>query len=252
MTTYLLRSDVSEIDDHDKLVLAYALNYGLRAFERDWALRSGTHRVALEAPQSSETIVVMSIVKTLDDPQALAYHTIDSDGNRLIQIGWDVIMESEGGLFTGLPGHTLLSVSSAIDHEIKEDAIDPYCNGWNLRADGNTMVATEVCDPCESDGYYVRVLGTKVALSNYVLPAWFDPEASAGTRLDPMGVCTQPLVVAPGGYLVALDINKGETTTEWGKAVPEWRKAMARRRLAMRMGQRRVRRVQDALRTVAP
>ena len=60
----------------------------------------------------------------------------------------------------------------------------------------------EACDPVESDRYEKHVDGIDVSVSNFVLPAYFDPNAQPGARVDYLGTCPGPFQLAPGGYLL--------------------------------------------------
>lgn len=290
-TIYLLDSKVTIADGPDAITLddlrtmADAVGAGVAHFERDWGLRQD-ERVFVKqdfmmpqnpSPDFISGIVIASIVDDLIDPDtqqvvtdALAWHYIDDKGIRHVDIGYNAIRSVGGGKFVGSDKTPYVSLTQAMSHEFNEDTGDPFTNGWSLR-DGTTLVANEVCDAVESDGYFVNARkggkkGTsqqvvKCALSSYVLKAWFDPFAPEGTRLDRMGSATTPLRVAPGGYLITIPTD-GSTNQEdgqqadavdgapdaapttpstsgyrieWGDAVPEWRKQLRRPRMAKRL-----------------
>lgn len=256
MTTYWLTSkstDVS-ITKKDLAEMAEVLNIGGTNFDSDWGLDPCAYYAAVldEECEVDAGDVVCAIVDDLVDPQtneivtdALAWHYIDGEGMRHIDVGWNVIKSVGGGKFMGSGGSPYLSITSALSHEMNEDKGDPYTNGYALRANGYELIAQETSDPVESDGYVVKTTGgTECALSSYVLPAWLDPYAPEGTALDRMGTCKSPLSVGPGGYLVVIK-TEGQSSeelgrkplrmhVEWGEKVPEWRKKLRRPRLEKR------------------
>ena len=117
------------------------------------------------------------------------------------------------------------SVSSVLSHEVLELAVDAGCNLW--ASDGNGRAYSyEVCDPVEAPTYEVQ----GVSVSNFVCPAWFDPNASPTARLDHLGLLDAPFSVLKGGYLVWMDA--GGEHQQFGEEFPEFRKAMKRTRYA--------------------
>jgi len=245
----------------DLAILAEAVTYGAGHIDKDWGRISNEKaRVLSNSAADHDAIasgnaVLATIVDELIDPStgkvatdALAWHYIDDQNIRHIDVGWQVIQSVGGGKFVGTTADTYyVSLSLALGHEVEEDDGDPFTNGWSLRGDYKTLVAQEVCDPVEGLGYIVTTKnGTKCALPNYVLPGWFDPYAPPGTRLDRLGECTHPLEITPGGYLVKMttsgqesqeDMRQGPLVAEieWGEKVPEWKKRLRRPRIEKRL-----------------
>jgi hypothetical protein len=91
------------------------------------------------------------------------------------------------------------AVSSVASHEACETDGDPFCNDWSDTGHG-ILVAKELCDPVEADVYDID----GVAVSNFVLPEWFDPTVSAGEKFDYLGRCTKPFSMTKGGYWVQM------------------------------------------------
>ncbi len=79
-----------------------------------------------------------------------------------------------------------------------------------------TMIALEVGDPVENDSYEIKISKKPVAVSNFVLDAWFDPQASLTTQRDYMNVTSGPMQMSAGGYMVVLDYNTGKVTEVFG------------------------------------
>lgn len=99
-------------------------------------------------------------------PGALAYHQVIA-GVPDIEIGTD--------LFSSL-GEGSESVSCGVSHEVLETFGDQGANGWKELQNGTgQMGAEEVCDPVQNT-FYSATNG--MALSNFVLPAYFVPQAA--------------------------------------------------------------------------
>lgn len=151
-------------------------------------------------------------------------------------LGWHT--EAEGGLIYGrvfagpvldnggVPLNGQLSVCSVLSHEILESLADPHCNMF-CDAGTGTAYAYEVGDPVEDESYPVTIsAGTEsitATVSNFVLPAWFDPDAAklAGA-FDYMGTRTAPFQLSPGGYVILM--TEGNVTQQFGEHYPEWKR----------------------------
>jgi hypothetical protein len=111
------------------------------------------------------------------------------------------------------PGGYARGVVSATDgewqrfftHELFEILGNPwvYGNGHNARTIriGTRGYIVETADPVEDVAFaYTRpsALGKKVVISDFVTPAWFDPNSLG--KWDFAGSCTGPLQVLKGGY----------------------------------------------------
>ncbi|MBO0813638.1 MAG: hypothetical protein J2P30_00565 [Actinobacteria bacterium] len=159
---------------------------------------------------------VITLVDTIQDqPQGvLGYHTEDPGG-----IQWGIVaakpeLDAGGKVLTGD-----WSVSSVLSHEVLELLIDPACNLW--AADGHGRAYSyEACDPVEAPTYEVA----GVSVSNFVLPAWFDPEQPSGAKYDHLGLLRKPFSLLPGGYCVYL--SAGAEHQVYGEEFPDWRRAM--------------------------
>jgi hypothetical protein len=75
------------------------------------------------------------------------------------------------------------------------------------------MWALELCDATQGDSYSIN----DVAVSNFLLPAYFDPLEQTGP-FDHLGVVSGPFVIRPGGY--AISSSRGPVN---GEALPGWR-----------------------------
>jgi hypothetical protein len=136
------------------------------------------------------------------------------------------ILANNGQVLTGDLATADWSVSSTLSHEVLEMFIDPNCNMW--ANDGNGSVyGLEVCDPVEGPPYTVTVGSQDVWVSNFVTPAWFDPQAPAGSQVDFQGLLTKtgPFTILPGGYMT-YESKSGKLQQQFGTAYPAWRQAI--------------------------
>lgn len=147
--------------------------------------------------------IVFAILPTLPDaPNAIAYHDVNGNG---VAVAFDGITLSDSLMG---PGNSL---SVAITHELAETAGDAGCNVWADGADGSEY-AHELCDAVEAQTYAIDA----VAVSNFVLPAFFVPGAagpydfmSAGLLPGAVGPA-KPLATASGGYQIVRSAGTGE------------------------------------------
>lgn len=117
------------------------------------------------------------------------------------------------------------AVSSVLSHEVLETVLDPNVSLWAVSGqdrEGNPIAhALEACDAVEDGTYEIRDLRTSVAVSNYVLPAWADPEARRGP-FDHLNQLTAPFRTTPGGYQVVW--TEGQQSQVFGARMPNWRR----------------------------
>ena len=151
----------------------------------------------------------------------LGYHDVGPDGRPYARVFLDPILKHGGHWLRGS-----LSVSATVSHEACEFVVDPATNRW---AEGNagSFWSLEICDPVEAFVYPVTLRsGAKVTVSDFVLPAWFDPLAPHRRRFDWMRRVHWPFGIAPDGY--ATRFSGGRTRTVWGPEYPAWRKRTKR------------------------
>jgi hypothetical protein len=98
-----------------------------------------------------------------------------------------------------------------MSHELLEMLLDPSANYWANDGDGKNLYALEACDAVESNDYLIN----GIAMSDFLYPAFFDPYARPGARLNhvvsssPSG----PLVTADGGYQIVWNIETNHIGT---------------------------------------
>jgi hypothetical protein len=146
---------------------------------------------AQAVPSGGYAIVLTDTIAS--QPQGvLGYHTEGTGGILSGIVAAKPELDNGGAVSTGDWG-----VSSVLSHEVLEMFIDPNCNMWSF--DGtSTIYSFEVCDPVEGPSYQVN----GVSVANFVTPAWFDPQAAAGSRFDKLGLLTAPFGLLKTGYVV--------------------------------------------------
>jgi len=162
----------------------------------------------------------------------LGYHT-EEKGQISGRVFVDPVLAG-GGTFLG-DAHKPLegSVSSVLSHEILEFFGDPFCNAWY---DGPSIkegfqYCCEICDPVEAHSYPVSVTSGSVMVSNFVWPAWFDPQADKAETLDQMQVIKTPFTLAEGGYFVVRS-KAGKEKEVFAAHRPAWKLESKRHPLA--------------------
>lgn len=148
----------------------------------------------------------------LDSPDvanALGYHDVDPQGRPY------------GRVFVDPTRSAGVSLSSVISHEVLEAFGDSDVNFWGDSGRG-VAVALELCDPVENSVYQID----GVKLSNFVLPAWFNPYVPAGTKVDFLAHLHHPYQLESGGYKITM--VEGRIGQVFADGYPEWKKALKR------------------------
>lgn len=186
---------------------------------------------------------------TSDQAGALGYHEVTANGD---PIGFIFVKDdiATGSSWTVTASHELLEMLGDPDIQTVEEQDN---------ADGSiTFRAKEVSDVCEddsqayqktqSDGTAFRLPdGTPFLFSDFVYPAYWNPNAPATAKLDFCGHITKPLQILAGGYIGILQVPKGATwgqvqadMTPGGKAIQRFNRR-ARREIPHHMRQRSAR-----------
>lgn len=142
-----------------------------------------------------------------EEKDALAYHYVQDNGVPAGKIGVKVTLDA---------GET---VSSATSHEAVELQCDIFCASWSYSTRLRCLVATEACDPVQSDVYDVETRdGTRVQVSNFVTPAYFTDDP-LGKPLDHLGKLHKTFDIAKGGYQVRM--KGGRVDNVYGRDFPD-------------------------------
>lgn len=182
--------------------IADAITVQLVYFCREWHLEPRFCKYIPEASLKADYEPIYLYDKTPEAPDAAGYHT-EENGKIFAKIACSDILDAGGGISRGRKINE--AVSAVIHHEILESLINPNVNRWiispvSLNGTSYSGLAFEVGDPVQDNTFSID----DVLLSNYVLPAWTDPDNKTGPW-DKLGVLKGPLTIAPGGYAIALD-----------------------------------------------
>lgn len=150
------------------------------------------------------------------------WHIVDAHGLPYAHVFAAPSIANKSGWITGTD-----SISATASHEALEMLGDPAANEYCLDNDAR-LWSREVCDPVQENLYGIMAGGMKVLVSNFVLPAYFNPWAPG--PYDHLGVLEKPFSLAKGGYAVyehsSADHEKfgRRLTVTFDDAVPEWRR----------------------------
>jgi hypothetical protein len=176
----------------------------------------------LGSPTEFKCDAIIGILDDADQAGDLGWHSEGPNADVYGRVFAAPVLQNGGNALTND-----LSVCSVLSHECIEVLGDSDCNRWAMRDDGS-QVAVELADPVEGDSYQIiirspleTVTGT---VSDFVLPAWFDPDADPGAT-DYMGLVTSPFQVRDTGYVITMAAGSTTVTEQWGDNYPEWKKA---------------------------
>jgi hypothetical protein len=165
--------------------LGLDLNALIPALQQYIGLLAEPWGVAATLQATSGPVVDTWTLAFLDDSDsegALAYHEALS-GMPIAKVF----------VHTDLQAGSSLSVSAS--HELVEMLCDPACNLTATDTNG-IVYAFEAADAVESTTF--KLAGFDV--SDFVLPAYFDPHTPSGAQIDYCKVLSAPFSLAPGGY----------------------------------------------------
>src|SRR2546421_11590719 len=109
------------------------------------------------------------------------------------------------------------AISVTTSHEALEMLGDPRANEFCFDGD-RRLWAREVCDPVQSRAYKIRTGDTLVPVSNFVLPAYFNPFAAG--PYDYLRVLDEPFSIDTGGDAVFQRTPAGHQRLRGGVGVP--------------------------------
>jgi hypothetical protein len=162
-----------------------------------------------QVPRGGWVIVLMD---TLDEVDALGWHTDDGQGIHGV-VGTKATLDAGYKVLTGT-----YAVATTLSHEVVELFLDVHCNVWCDTGRGQAIIQ-EACDPVEADHYKVQ----GVDVSDFVLPDYFDPTPTS-KQFDYLGKLTKPFSLAKGGYYVYE--AEGRSGQKFDEHVPQWRREL--------------------------
>jgi hypothetical protein len=113
------------------------------------------------------------------------------------------------------------SVAASLSHEYAEWFQDRWTNFWAVDRAG-ILYALELCDAVEDTGFDVNTRRGPVTVSNFVLPAWFNPSANHGPY-DYMKLLSAPFTKTAGGYVISGRAPES-VRASFGDGMPEWKR----------------------------
>lgn len=168
-------------------------------------------------PKGASPLVLLD---DADQADALGYHDETPEGLPYGRVFVQTILGYGGSLTKGDE-----AVSVTLSHELLELVGDPSVNLWADGPDGYAY-ALELCDAVEGDSYAID----GISVSNFVTPAFFDPLAEPGSRLDYLGKLGLPFTMTAGGYQIRRHNTTGAISNVFGHAFPDWKRAVKGRR----------------------
>jgi hypothetical protein len=178
----------------------------------------------LDKPAEFPCDAIIGILDDADQAGDLGWHSEGPDADVYGRVFASPVLQNGGNALTNE-----LSVCSVLSHECIETLGDAACNRWAQRADGS-WVAVELADPVEGDSYEITIAAGAIktitgTVSDFVLPAWFDPDASTA-RTDWMILLNAPFQARDTGYVITMAAGSTTVTEQWGDRYPEWKKAV--------------------------
>ena len=223
------------VTDANGQFIVSAMNMILPTFCSDWNIPSVT---AVYVGLGKTTMIPLKVflLDNADVDGALAYH--DQTNDLPYGKAFAKTVLSYGGTLLYSTNPLVPTFAQSVCHEVFELLVDMYCNMWAMLPDYTTLYAYEVCDPVESNALTVNVLTTsvtkigikttttivttKVGLSDWVLPKWFDPQATRGPY-NHNNTLTAPFTLSPYGYVIALE--GGNVNYVFGSKVSDEKKS---------------------------
>lgn len=196
-----------------------------------WNMKSGTIRFYADKTQVPGYAWVVSMLDNSTQAGALGYHSLDNDKVDAFIFAAPVLQNGGTVLVFDPSNPNQYTVSATLSHEVCEMIGDRYANGFSQGpqiTQGN-MYCQELCDPVENDSYGIMVGTTNVAVSNFVFPSWFNPEATlpVNAPFDYLNKLTAPFTMDAGGYMIVATLsNEGQVTAHhvFDEKMPQWRR----------------------------
>ena len=202
-----------------------AINQYLVTLASDWNIT--TYQLVVTAYNSKVQPPANSIFifNTTDEAGALGYH-YEVAGSPYGKVFAKTIIDY-GGVVLYKDSSTP-TVAQCICHEVMEMIGNPTTNKW-FNDNSLNLWAAELCDPVENNVLLTLVGTTKVGLSDYVLPAWFTPDATKGPY-NKMNTLRAPFTLDAYGYAIVL--QNGQYVAVYGKSINPDTKSKAEQDLA--------------------
>lgn len=208
MISYTIFNQSTVVTTQQLTNMVKALNMFLVTVCSDWGLASTQIVIGSGNSRPNNSIYLIDYA---DVEGALGYH--DEIGGKAYAKVFAKTILQYGGAILYKDNHTF-SVASVLCHELLEMMGNNQVSKWYLNNDG-ILYAGELCDAVESNIIVYTLPGNiKVALSDYVLPSWFSPDASR--PFNKTNTLTAPFTLDSGGYSIIIVITGGYIDTIYG------------------------------------
>lgn len=216
------------LSDSDGIMITKGLNIILPQFCKDWDLPLYT---ASYIPKGKSTNISLKVyvLDTADIQGALGYHDISN--NRPYGKCFIKTLLQNGGTMLYSINSRIPTFAQVISHEVFELLVDPIANSWWDTGDGQTLYASEVCDPVQGNVVIVNVIiapsittyssalkknivtpaiTQNIGLSDWILPAWSQAQNSSGP-FNHLNTLKKPFTLDKGGYgIIIRNSNQGQ------------------------------------------
>lgn len=182
-----------------------AFKHYARLVANAWGLRTPTLEFLSNPSPTNWQIIILD---DADQAGALGLHDFAVNGKPIAKV------------FAKTDLRYGASWTVTLTHELSEMQCDPFINTC-VQTSNSRAYALEVGDPVEDDSFgfvYTDSNGYPVLLSDFVLPAWFQPGAKG--PFDYKHHCTRPLQILYNGYAQYLDAGTWHQLNEMGQKVP--------------------------------
>jgi hypothetical protein len=187
--------------------------------ERDFAPAWGVGTTRFTVGGRGEKIHFFDSAHQADD---YGWHIVDGRGLPYAHVFADPTISAGSDWITGPD-----AISVTASHEALEMLADPAADEYSFNGE-RLMWAREVCDPVQANTYRIVAAGRRIPVSNFVLPAFFNPWAEG--PYDHLGVLKKPYSLAKGGYAIleratrTREVDARRFGVTFDDAVPAWQR----------------------------
>lgn len=232
--TYYVQNKSKYITDDQVKVMIGAAKLQVIQFCKDWRIQPVDLLLVDNTFTTNENPQYFIEFVDVDPTQDVAYHTengrkifskifcafILSNSGCILNIGEKKNGELEDRIYgKDEIKENVFSIASAFSHEVLEQLCNPHVNLWNENFTDNSRWSHEVCDPVQGDNMWISSCGYRVAMSDYVLPSFFN-YLSIGPY-DWKGILKAPFSVSDGGYGVVMKNGSNSSSIVYGMLTPK-------------------------------
>ena len=204
------------ITDSDLAIIGSAINITLPTFCGSWNLVAPKCKMIGKGKPTPAGHTNVYIMDAPDLSGAFSYYD-EVDNKPIGKVFVKLILDNGGGIMVGKAAS--ISVSQVISNEVFGLLGDVLCNSWWISPNYSTFYAFEVCDPVQSNRIKVFTNNTTVSISDWILPAWSDPQNKKGP-FNYTNTLKAPFQVDKNGY--AITCTSGTVEYVFGSEVPQW------------------------------